>query len=346
MSLFLASRPIQRPDDLSELGRQVLAFIDGGDEWLRWAIDDGASRYGFADETMLVGGVLEGLHATRFVLMPKLGLRVSPIKLMTFNLPDLKLLAKAEQGRDPPSAGRVRQVLDRHGLLDNGDLAEGMALLANLGVGHAPVFQCLDFESCSVLHDLAAAPDSNSGTALQAKEAAAFAVLQAQSPPEFVDYYRAYVRLTDKLGLTEATADERAAAAEAAIGVLRPLLFGAHDCPRVDGLVSPGEVGRVIGDWVGQGRRLGFLRLSLAVWQVIEHSGFRRETGDDARRIVDGYLSAARDFLAAAPISSGRMGQDGASCVFPLEYGRYRAQVRLDPPGLITLGEFGPSGEA
>jgi hypothetical protein len=344
MSVFLVGRPIQRSGDLSELGRLALTFIDGGAEWLHWAIGDTASRYDFADETALVGGVQDGLHATRFALMPRLGLRVSPVKLMTLGLSDLRLLAKAEGGSDTPgSAARVRRVLDGHALLDTADLDQGTALLANLGVADAPVFQCLDFEARAALHGLVGAPDPKAGTAPLAKEAAGFAVLQAQSPPEFADYYRAYLRLADKLDLVEAKADDRAAAAEAAIGVLRPLLFGAHDCPRVDGLVGPGEVGRVVEDWVRQGKVLGFLRLSLAVWQVIAHSDFRRETGEDARRIVDDYLHAAQGFLATVPITRGRMSQDGASCVFPLEQGQYRAQVRLDPPGLITLGEFGPS---
>jgi hypothetical protein len=343
MSIFLAGRLVQRPGDLSELGRLVLTFIDGGAEWLHWAIGDTASRYDFADETALVGGVQDGLHATCFVLMPKLGLRVSPIKLMTLNLSDLRLLAKAEGEANSPGSARIRQVLDRHALLDGADLDQGTALLTNLGVADAPVFQCLDFEARAALHGLVGAPDPKAGTAPLAKEAAAFAVLQAQSPPEFADYYRVYLRLADKLDLAEAKADDRTAAVEAAIDVLRPLFFGAHDCPRVDGLVSPGEVGRVVQDWVRRGRVLGFLRLSLAMWQVIAHTDFRRETGEDARRIVDDYLRAAQGFLATVPIVRGRMSQDGASCVFPLEQGLYRAQVRLDPPGLITLGEFGPS---
>jgi hypothetical protein len=344
MSISLAGRPLQGPADLSELGRLALAFVADGTEWLRWAIGDTASRYDFVDETALVAGVQEGLHVTRFALLPKLGLRVSPVKLMTLGLADLRLLAKAEAEPDgSKSAARVRQVLDGHALLDSADLDRGTALLADLGVAGAPVFQCLDFEARVALHGLVGSFDPKAKSTPLAKEAAAFAVLQAQSPPEFADYYRAYLRLADKLDLVGAKADDRVAAAEAAIEVLRPLLFGAHDCPRVDGLVGPGEVGRVVQDWVSQGRVLGFLRPSVAVWQVIEHSGFRRETGDDARRVVEGYLHAAQGFLVAVPIARGRMSQDGASCVFPLDQGQYHARVRLDPPGLITLGEFGPS---
>ncbi|EJL33256.1 hypothetical protein PMI01_02219 [Caulobacter sp. AP07] len=344
MSVFLAGRPVPHPGSLSELGRLSLAFVDGGAEWLGWAIGDPASRYDFADETALVGGVQEGLHATGFALLPNLGLRVSPIKLMTLGLSDLRLLANAQQDPGAPGlAARVRKVLDAHGLLDSADLDQGAALLKDLGVDGAPVFQCLDFEARAALHGLVGSLDPKTIPAPLAKEAAAFAVLQAQSPPEFVDYYRTYLRLADKLDLVGATASDRAAAAAAAVNALLPLLFGAHDCPRVDGLVGPGEVGRIVQDWVRQGRTLGFPRLSVAVWQVVEHSAFRREIGDSARRIIEDYLRAAQDFLASVPIVRGRMDQDGASCTFPLEQGQYRAQVRLDAPGLITLGEFGPS---
>jgi hypothetical protein len=339
MTVSVASRSVSSPAGISELGRLALGFIDGGTQWLDWAIHDAGARYHFADESALVAGVQAGLHASPFALLPTLGLMVSPVKLMTIGVSDLRSLAAGEAGgKSATVSAQVKRILRAHGLATQADLASVQPFLDGLKVAAAPVFQCPGFGDRLALLELMSA-DGKPAADLQA-EAAAFAVEQGRTPREFVDYYRAYLDHAAALGAQADTPKKRAASARAALDTLLPLLFAALDCPRVDGLVAPWEVSAAIDQWLTMGRRVGFARLSLGVGQVIANGGFKEQTGAEARQIVDTYLAAAQALLSSAEPGPGLMGQDGASVRFPVKAAGGEAIVDLGPDGIISLGSY------
>src|ERR1043165_5790250 len=144
MTVSVASRPIHSLTGISELGRLVLGFIVEGPEWLQWAIGDPRARYHFEDESSLVAGVQSGLHASPFTLLPVLTVMVSPIKLMTISVADLRTLQLVERGStDPTVTTRAAQILTEQQLLTQAQLAAGVALLEKWKVNTRPVFQCL-----------------------------------------------------------------------------------------------------------------------------------------------------------------------------------------------------------
>ncbi len=341
MTLTVANRLIQDATSLSPLGRMTLGFIDGGTEWLAWAVAHTASRYDFADETQLVAEVQHGLHASRFTLLPRLQLLASPVKLMTLGFADLRTLARAENGNTSTVVeAQVRRILGDHGLLTQADLAAGTSFLVELGVADAPVFQAMGFHerlaAYGLLH-LGEGPDAQ--TPALRREAAAFAVQQARTPQEFCDYYQLYLQQLASGATTDAA--QREARASGAMQTLLPLLFGALDCPQVGPLASPDQVSRTVGQWLASGKQLGFARLSLGVQQVARHSAYKNETGDAARRVLDSYLQAARTFAASTRPQRPRMGQDGASCTFTLDAGDQQALLHVDPAGVVSMSGFG-----
>jgi len=338
----MAGRPIQDAAALSPLGRLSLAFVDGGPEWLNWAIAEPTARYDIPDETTLVGQVQSGLHASRFALLPRLQLKVSPIKLMTIGLADLRLLARVEGGDDSAVlAVQVRKILSDHQLATEADLAVGPALLAELGVASSPLFHAMDFDDVRALWELACAtpPSDEQAPGLQ-REAAAFAVQQAHTPLEFCDYYRVY--LDCSAGLLSASPEQRSSAAGATLKALLPLLFGTLDCPQIDGLPSPTDVELAVSNWLARGKLVGFVRLSQAVQQIVRHTHYRGEAADAAPRAVHLYLQSAQAFLVGNPPTQGRLGQDGATCLFTIESGSLRAELQVSTGGVISLRDFGP----
>jgi hypothetical protein len=351
MSITVATRLVQGAGALSALGQQALAFIDGGTEWLAWALAATTRRYDFADETELLAEVQQGLHGSPYTLLPQLQLLVSPVKLMTLGLPALRTLAQAEGGdTSEVVAAQVRRLLADHGLLARADLAAGTAWLRELGVADAPVLQAMDLHGHLAIQALMHRPP---GGPLQGqpqgaevppallREAAAFGAQQGRTPQEFGDYYRVYVDQTVNTDLLFASAQEREAAAGAALATLLPLLFGTLDCPQLGGLAAPQEIARTVGNWLAAGRRVGFARLSQAVQQVVRHSAWRNETGDAARRILDRYLQSAQAFLSQTPARQGRMAQDGATCRFALENGEQYGELQVDRHGVVSLAAFG-----
>jgi hypothetical protein len=341
MAVSVANRLIQDRGGLSNTGALVLVIIDGGVEWLTWAASDTSFNYNFPDETTLVAEVQQGLHNSPLALLPKLKLLISPIKLMTFSPGDLRTVAKAESGdQDPATVARLNSILSTHRVLRQAELAAVPDFLSKLGVASAPVFQCLGLNETIALSELITLPQPNGGDPDIQSDAASFAQQQARTSDEFCDYYGAYMALTTKQETAGTAAQQRLAQATAAVQTLLPLMFAALDCPQVEGLVPPAEVAATVSDWLRQGRRLGFSRLSEGVCRIIDSTTFTDETGAAAQQVINLYLANAQSFLSANDPKTGRISQDGRSCVLPAQSGNLYAELQLSPSGCITLRQF------
>jgi hypothetical protein len=341
MAVWVANRLIQDRSGLSGVGAPVLPFIHGGVEWLAWAANDTSFNYNFPDETTLVDQVQQGLHNSPVALLPNLQLLISPIKLMTFSPGDLRTLAKAESGdQDPVTVAQLNSILSAHRVLRQADLAAVPNFLGKLGVASAPVFQCIGLNDTIALAELITLPQPQNGDPDIQSDAASFALAQARAPEQFCDYYRAYMALTTKLETAGTAREQRLAQATTAVETLQSLMFAALDCPQVDGLVSPAEVKAAVSDWLRQGRRIGFSRLSEGVCRIIDSTTFTDETGAAAQQILNLYLANAQSFLSANNPKTGRISQDGRSCVLPAQSGNLYAELQLSPGGCITLRQF------
>ena len=339
MTVSVASR-LYRPSGLSDLGRLVLAFIDGGRQWIDWAMADQHARYQFADEVALVCAVQSGLHGAPFVLLAKTGVLVSPAKLMATGIADLRILAQAEASTGtPPSAVELTRVLTTHGLVTAAQLADGTALLSQIGLGDRPVFQVLTLEDRLALRTLDLDARATPPPVGMMAEAAAFGVAQARTPLEFIDYTRAYLAFAMRPG-APVTAADRASAMQRALDTLLPLSFAALDSPSVPGLVAPWEVSAAIAEWLLMGRQVGFARASLAVQQIVAHAGYTDQTGTAAQDLVRDYLARGRVLLGDPDLGRGRLGQDGASCTFDIVSHTDEAIVELGATGIITLARL------
>ncbi|MBB5864013.1 hypothetical protein [Xanthomonas sp. 3058] len=337
MTVTVAGRLISMPSMLSALCRHALNFIDGGMQWLDWAMRSPGSRYDFSDESTLLDEVQQGLHASPFVLLPQLGLKVSPIKLMTLSLSDLNVLAQAETGENNAVlSAQLQRIFHDNALFTASDLGAGRSMLGELGIDTAAVFQALNFEDSLALRALAAEATPTTTTPAVQKEAAVFAVEQARTPLEFCDYYRFYLYYT----AAQTTQDERAHAAVSGLQTLLPLLFPTLDCPQVERLPSPDEVERSVAEWLARGRQIGFARLSLAAQQIAQHTSYRGGDVNSARNALQLYLQSAQAFLVANRPTRGVLGQDGSSCMFSMQNDTMSALLQVSG-GVISLRDFG-----
>ncbi|MFV5215546.1 hypothetical protein ACLIIZ_17625 [Azonexus caeni] len=347
MTVIVAGKLIQKSEQLSELARQTLTCIDGGSQCLAWAIPNPMVCYEVADETTLLAEVQQRLHASPMVLLPGLGLWVSPVKLMSLGSANLRTLVRAEAG--DTSIAVVQQtdrIMAEHHLLNAQQLHSASGFLQDLGVADAPVFQALDFNDRVALHTLAAAAMGQDGDnpAQLRQEAAVFGVQQARTVPEFCDYYQVYLAHTRKMNALGGTAAARSQLCSQAVQTLLPLAFGAMECPQLpDHLPSPVEVEQCLRNWLARGHILGFSRLSQAVLQMVTQTTFRDESGMDARRMFDLYLRTAQAFLAGNRLQLSRLGQDGASLTFTLQNETQQAVLHVSAERLLSLHKFGSS---
>lgn len=344
MAVSVASRRIEGLSSLSELGRHTLKFVESGTAWLDWAIQTHRALYRFEDEHGLVEGVQEGLHASRFLVLRALGLMVSPLTLMTLDLAELNILARAERAHaDPDVVAEAKALLQKHGLATQADLRDGANFLGRLNLDPAklPLFQNMTLDDRLEILALARDPHYPLPSWPDGGEEAARAALKrASTPTEFVDFYRAYLDYVPRMGTEEASVAKRRAVWSDALKTLRPLLFEALDCPRVEGPARPWEVAAAVDEWLMMGRRLGFARLSQAIQQVIAHTAFAGQDGKEAEQLVSTYLLEAHAFLMTAKLGEGRLGQDGFSRTFTLTTAGKEAVVTLGAGGIITLTSF------
>lgn len=343
MTVTVASRRIEGSSSLSEHGRLTLNFVADGSDWLDWAIRNHRVRYHFDDEAGLVAGVQEGLHASRLLLLGTLGLIVSPLALMALDLADLRILAKAERGNaDEDVIKRAKEILGKHRLAPQAELREGTELLKTLldAWSKQPLFQSMTLDDRLAILALAQEPRYATPSWPGGEEAARAALRQALTPAEFTDFYRAYLDLVERLGTQDESRAKRETLWSDALDTLRPMLFHALDCPRVENPARPWEVAAAIDEWLMMGRRLGFARLSQAVQQITAHTAFAGQDREEAERIVAVYLAEAHAFLMAAEFGEGRIGQDGVTRTFTLVSAGKEAVVTLGAGGIVTLTSF------
>lgn len=342
MSVTVANRLLQDHGGLSERCRLVLRFIDGGVEWLNWAVLDPAVSYAFPDESEMLAEIQSGLHANRFTLLRELKVMIGPAKLMTMNEAELRILARAElKEKDVKSTFHTHRLLQAQGILTQSDFENGTAYLRELGVLPDPMFQFMTYEDLKAAYELFSdfVRQDDEDLAIE-KEAAVFGAEQGRNPREFADYFRVYIGLTNKTGLAKTS--DRLRQAEIAVQALAPNLFGQLNCPEVDGLVHPKEVAEAIEVWLGWGNSVGFARLSAGVREIVLNTAYSGETGHAARGFVDHYVAGSQRLLSAAHVHRGLMAQDGATCTFPIEHHSHEAEIQLDPLGIISLSSFKP----
>lgn len=345
MTVIVANKLIERRSSLSDITIQSLAFIDGGTQWLAWAMLNPMTNYRVVDEASLLAEVQLGLHGSPLTLLPQVGLWVSPVKLMSLSPGDLRTLGLVETGDTSPNVlQQMQRILQANQLFTAAQLRGANDFLQQLGVQNAPVFQVLDFYDRVALLDLAAlslGQDATEPDQLR-HEAAVFAVEQARTVPEFCDYFHIYVAHAERMDALNGNAAMRDQLVNQAVQTLLPLAFGALDCPQLaKRLMSPDEVEHSLHNLLARGYKIGFSRLSQVVLQIVTQTVFTAESGTDAARLFDLYLAAAKSFLSVNRLQSGRLGQDGASLTFPMHSDDQQALLHVSASGVLSLRAFG-----
>ncbi|PJL58834.1 hypothetical protein [Stenotrophomonas maltophilia] len=339
MSVFIAGRSIPQANLLSQSCRRVLQFIDGGEHWLRWAIESHEHRYAFSDEGTMLDGVQQGLHGSRMTWLPRIGLQIGPIKLLSLTASDLDALRNIELGEETRlSHSEAQDVLARHRLLTNNELGAFRPFLASVGAADAPLLQQLDFRESVALHQLAGEVGMTTAGRDDLADAARFALLHARRPIEFADYFRFYQHVSAGGGSSE----HRMSRATGALQQLLPMLFDFLDGPQLPQLPSPEQVREAIGASLAANRQIGYARISLAAQQMalcFDNSPDLLRDDHSLREAAQWQLRDAQEFLNEHPVSRGQLGQDGASVQFAIDGSRGQALIQVED-NVITLQDY------
>lgn len=331
--------------DLTAVGG-ALQLIDGGAEWLAWAIGNSTVHYRYADEESLLVGMQSGLHGSELLLLRAMGIQLHPFKLLEMEQEDLGVLTAAENGTGVNSVieMQARKVLAKYHLLSQSELAIGTDFLTQAEVAAAPVFQGMSLADRVALFNLVDGASSElSLNQMIQKEAASFAVQHAQNITEFVDYYQYYIAEVNEVAPAPKGAAARARKAETQLELIAPLLFGKLFCPAVQGVPAPEQLNVILQSWLAGGNGLAFARLSQALAQVAQHASLKGASGETASRIIESYLDQARQFILQRPAGSVELTQDGLDRYYIYDNKQAQAKVCLASNGNVTLATYQPN---
>ena len=326
----------------------ILALISGGEEWLEWIIADPNATYYFADELQLLAGVQMGLHATPLILLPNLGVMVHAFKLAELSEAELKTLQVVEDFTESNSAAKTNKkvatkVLHAHDIWSQSDLTIGQTFLTEAGVeeGQVPLFQATTLASNIALYNLVdgALTEAEQNPILQ-KEAASFAVGRAQDQLEFCDYYQFYMSTVKGPDAKSKLAERRERRAESIAEEISPLLYGWLWCPSLKEVPTPAEVPSLVRNWLVEGKRLGFARLSSALFQINENAGLNGAKGLAAKGIIDQFMDRVHAVLVQQAPASVALSQDGMERYYQYSPGPVAPQLCYSAYGNLTLRSF------
>lgn len=318
-AVAVGGQAIESASALAEKSRRILALIPSGLEWLTWAIADPSDVYGFADESSLVHAIQSGLHGDEPLLLRVPSLQVSVRRLLELRLEELSLIEALELQRGGNKAVDVKtkRMLAANDLWTQADLAVGHDFV---GDDLEPVFQSLSLADQVRLFDLVEGSSTEAGldAGIQG-EAKAFALERAVAPSEFVDFYRFYIAVADGAGFGKKGTARRGKLAGELITALEPHLYGLLKCPYAAEELTPTAMMRMVREWLGLGKVLGFPRVSHGLCEVIRYGGADTLDPKAAEASVASYVEGMRTLLLTGEPSSSELSQDGLTRIFRVD---------------------------
>ncbi len=316
--------------------RLISDMIVGGSEWLRAAIANTNDRYGVRTEAELLMRIQEGLHATGLIVVHRLDLLVDPLKLWNLAEEDLALLATAKK------KDSVKDILKKYGLMDFKHLGQGLEMIDRLDVLDKPPFRIMSLFERLCLLELANEADLNgSGSILEPdvqKDAAGFAVEDAQSAKEFVDRFRFFTAVVDKF--STGPKKVRKKRVQVAWEDYWPLCDGLMETFSLGNGYESMDLSMEIKDRVSGGQRVGFLTKTSAMCNLMRNTGLKSEEQLQAQGLIASYMNTASGLVAAGSLEKTEIFQDGTlrlNFVSSLSKAGGVAKIDIDKRGTVTL---------
>jgi hypothetical protein len=222
-------------------------------------------------------------------------------------------------------------------------LVVGDQFLEHIVTPGRPVFssRCLT-DRIAIFELVSEASTSITLNAMLQKEAAEFAVMQAQNAMEFVDYYTFFMAMIKDPEPAPKLAPQRLRSAEALAYALTPVLFDYLWCPQFDPPPAPEELPSMLAAWCAQGYRLGFPRVSAALANVTQYAGLEGATGKAAIGIINRYMDRIQALWLERVPTTVRYSQSGAQREYIYRMPEGTVALQLATDGSLTIGSYVP----
>lgn len=251
---------------------------------------------------------------------------------------DWALLTDAEL--DPLA---VNAVLARYRLLSGAELNELDGLLRHLDVADQALFTRMGFiekfETCTrLMWVIKTYKISHKVSHAVMREAARFALAQAQTGPDFAARYQFYVCCTQKLRLETFAPAIRTARI---VLIQDAILLSLHE--HLDGLTgftkpfSPPEIKQRLSELFMQGKRLGFTDEASGLWLTAQYLPLLSMSYAEITRATRDFVRHMQVFFRYHQATDLQLVQTGERWVYEYNYPEAQARLRVSAGGKLTV---------
>ena len=333
--IFIAGKPCHIEPEFSSRFNLISGMISGAPQWLEWAISNKDFWLSVASEEELLTRIQEGLHGSGLMCLHQLDLLVHPLRLAQMDEQELAILARPEQTDDEENAS---QILSANGLFTGRQLNRVYPLLEALELGDNLVFEIMALPD--KIRILGLFPQqSPEELAAATKDAAQFAIQDAQSPSEFADRYDFFLAAMSKIKrkISKTAKTNKVNTAWKNLSTLCNELLETFSLGRDP---HDKDLAARIRTCLINGYKLGFLSKASAMKNIMEQTPFLEESGSKGTRIIDNYITQAEEVIRQGALDRCLVSQDGMNRTFIYnEPGppRKRVNINVDIFGVVTI---------
>ena len=289
-------------------------------------------------EKQLANGFCADKQREALIYLPECDLLLCAEKQQQISSEDWARLSGSEL--DPL---KTKALLARYRLLSCAELNTLDEFLCHLGVNEHPLFArlCLSekLETYSRLNWVIKTYKISHKISHEVmQEAARFALLQAQSAPDFAARYQFYVCCTKKLRLETFVPSIRIARiALVQDAILLSLNEYSQVLPELATPPSAQDLVRYLSDWFGQGKHLGFSDAASGLWLTAQYLPLLAMSYVEITRAARDFVRHMQVFFKHHQATDAQLVQTGDRWLYEFNYPEVQARLKLNAEGCLSL---------
>lgn len=329
--IYLEGQPIESIAVFSARFQAILSMIQGGADWLRWAMKDTSiPACSVSSENDLLQLIQTGLHSEEDIRFSTF--RAALEKIFTMQTEDLEQLAAV---RNTPNDNEtsLMAILLRNNLYSYRQVNEGGVFTSSEIFVRPDLFKAPSFSDQLIL---AGFTEQESATEENLRnQALTFAQVNAATIPEFINLFFFYTYAAQNLLAENLSPQIQASEVQAYYKQLLPLTNYLLFTPSAGPGRSEKEIREGLQKMASSNAFIGYNNAAAAVNNLVRNINLQSETNLQTQ--IEQYLAVIRTLISSTPTPEGSVSQDGRLIRFRMENEQASATVGADAAGSIFL---------
>lgn len=328
--IYLNEVRINHLAELTVRCNTILGLIQGGIDWMHWAIADNAMTACRAQsENELLTIVKLELDADLMIQMNSL--KLSLHKILSMSDADLNLLARVT-GTTLDNTTSLSPLLARNNLLSYADLDEAIQFAR---AQESVLFKVVSFAELVTLTTLV---KNLQGMEEQAKhQASDFAQTHASTISGFADLFNFFTTALNDNPSSDSNLNLDSSLVISRYTALRPIVYQFLFTPNVGERQSEAIVRQNLPQVIASSRFIGYQTMTSAILNLSRNISFNKLDSDSLKTQAETYLTAIKKQLSMMTAGEGTYSQDGGLITYTYDSDTAHILIGVDVNGNVFI---------